>query len=358
MPVNSFNQQLFYALYAAQISACLRAALSLRLVEKHNNETTLSAKELATLLEIDPVAARSFFNVLVAIGILTRDAASYSVSANARALLSTKTDLTMAPYLSIGLEGDAANAEFVSFLREPSKADRLYAEGGETSLMDQPNGISTEVAYGLASRARRFAHLLAMSISNRVGENASVIDIGAGSPHLAIALSSFRPRWRITLADRQNALRFIREMAKTEEIILQEDSSNLNDGQIGLLDCNMFSRETLPRTSTMDAVIFSNVLHDWAPDQISQIVGNALRCLKPGGYLVVHESFLSPDPADSNALCFAAYGMTLNQLTAGQGSCYFVKEYDDILARLGLKRSEEPVITVDGCQALFYQVGQ
>lgn len=348
------NKTLLFARYANYLTLCLRAALSLDLITRHDKDTALSFKELAELLGIDPIAGRSFFNVLVALEILIKRDGGYIVPEEAYLLLSEGKDLTLAPYLSLGLQSDTVVQEFVQFLRNPKSGQILYSADATRCVMDEPDGVAKAIAYGLASRARRFAHALAHLIANRAKAESLILDIGAGSPFLARELIAKMPGCAVTLADHANATRFIQSIAKENKIELQSLGTLLSAGQIGVLQCNMFQRETLPRVFSADVIVFSNVLHDWSPLQIPTIINNAAACLKPMGTIVVHEAFLSDaNPVEQQWM--AAYGMALNHLTAGQGSCYFPLEYDQMFERAGFKRNDRAIETRDGCMVLFYE---
>lgn len=348
-----FNKVMFFSRYASYLTLCLRAALSLDVPGRMQGDF-LYPDQLAKLLEINAVAGRSFFNVLLALGILEKEEKRLYLTDDANAMLTNEGSLTFAPYMCLGLEGDVSVQDFIAFLRTPNQGSGLYSVGAERSLMDEPNGVAKGIAYGLASRAKRFAPNLAQLIANRAPDAPSILELGAGSPFLARELRDRLPNSRITLADHANATRFITSLAHENGIAIQAEGANLKDGEIGLLNCNFFQRETLPAAFSTDIVVLSNVLHDWTLEQILKIIQNLRPCLKRNAVVVVHEAFLGGETI-TDRLWMSAYGMALNHLTRGQGSCYEVEEYDALFAREVMQRAGRPVETVDGCMALFYE---
>ena len=347
----SLNESLLAARYAHYLTLCEQAALLLDVVGRHNKGNQLSCVELAQLLEIDPIAGRSFFNVLVAIGILEVSNGGYCVPEEAHRLLSTGTSKGLAQYLSLGLQFDQAALSFVEFLRNPKEGQTLYAQGGEVCLMDDSTGTAEDVTFGLGSRARRFASALSKFIANKLNLDSRICDLGAGTLFLGNALRQEMPKSRVTMADRQNATRFILQMARDLQVEVLEHGAELTEGQIGILNCNMFARETLPHANSFDAVVLSNVLHDWTLDQIQRIIENASWMLNQNGMFIIHEAFMGC----KDAKWMSSYGMALNRLTGGQGSCYYISEYDAVFAKIGFRRRNQAVETTDGCVAIIYE---
>jgi hypothetical protein len=350
--MNNFNETILSARYAHYLTLCLRAALMLNLTSRHDKGNALRSLELATLLEIDHLAGRSFFNVLVTLGILTHESSlGYSVSADAHVLLEDGQDFTLRPYLEMGMDDDQELIDFVAFLKDPMLHGlRLYSESNQRCLMDDTS-LSKAIANGLGSRARRFAPSLAKLIANRLPDDQRVImDVGAGTAFVAGQLRTLLPNSRILLADRPNAMSCLRESCTELNIDLIQNNA------IEIMSCDIFDRGTLPVFGSTDLILLSNVLHDWAPEQIKEIVGNLCKTMKPNAMLLVHEAFLDFKDT-SRAPWMSSYGMALNMLTAGQGSCYSTSEYAGMLKRFNLRPCSEPIETTDGCKAVFYQLG-
>jgi SAM-dependent methyltransferase len=63
-----------------------------------------------------------------------------------------------------------------------------------------------------------------------------------------------------------------------------------------------------------DLVLVSNVLHDWGDSDCRRLLCNAARAVRPGGALVVHDTFLDgPDPVNA-----ALHSVTLFLMTQGR----------------------------------------
>jgi hypothetical protein len=81
-----------------------------------------------------------------------------------------------------------------------------------------------------------------------------------------------------------------------------------------------------------DAILLSNVLHDWDVPEVREILSRCAGALGGGGLLVVHDAILDADKR--GPLPVAEYSALLMNVTRGR--CYSVAELEDLLNGTGL----------------------
>ena len=337
----------FYALLRLEeASLALRAVLALRLVERMG-EKSFSHEQLRDDLGFTEQAARTFFALLRVMGILQREQGEFRLSKLASHTLADQLPSSRKPYLQMGSGPEVAALIGLMRGEHPPEARPLYSpEDGTTTLMDDVD-IGREIAFGLSSRARNFAHPLAAAIVNQCPHASILVDIGAGSPYVGQAcLQTLSGLKKVQLLDRANGMRFMQELIQREGI----DSATIE-----LLRADFF--RDIP---TADIYVLSNTAHDWRPEEYCALINNIRHSMKPGGVICIHEPLLldqwNSDREWYQALWMACYAMTLLKLTLGAGTCYSIEEHHAILAQSGLRPTGSPQPTVDGCTALFYEV--
>jgi hypothetical protein len=85
-----------------------------------------------------------------------------------------------------------------------------------------------------------------------------------------------------------------------------------------------------------DAILLSNVLHDWDVGDCQRLVNRCAASLNPGGRLLIHDVFLN-DNLDG-PLPIALYSASLFSLT--EGRAYSASEYRSWLNTAGLTPCE------------------
>ncbi len=88
--------------------------------------------------------------------------------------------------------------------------------------------------------------------------------------------------------------------------------------------------DPLPREC--DAVLISNILHDWDEPECEQLVGRCAAALGPAGLMMIHDVFLDDDLG--GPLPIALYSAALFSVT--EGRAYSAAEYRRWLSAAGL----------------------
>lgn len=337
----------YYALLRfAEASTGLRAALELNLVDELGDQT-VSMSELQERFGFTMQATRTYLSLLEVMEVVQRSGDKVRVADRARACLSQNASTSRRPYLEMG--GGEDVQQFIALLRGelPSGSIPLYGDGKTNqTLMDVPEA-AREIAFGLASRARNFAEPLAAAIKPYAGKASILADIGAGSPYVADACLNAVPHLsKVVLVDRENGMQYAKEMA---------DAATMNVAKMEFREHDFF--RSIPPA---DFYCISNTAHDWLPEEYGSIMLNVRDSIAPRGVVCVHEPLLAStwNSAEDwvHALWMACYAVTLFRLTEGKGTCYTQEEHDLVMSQNGFVRTGEPVRTMDGCTALFYQL--
>ena len=109
-----------------------------------------------------------------------------------------------------------------------------------------------------------------------------MLDVGAGTGALSIALLQAWPNLVALAVDQAPVIEVIRQRA--------EEAGVADRVQLLTLD---FFRDPFP--TDVDAVILSNVLHDWSREQGRQLLERAFGALRSGGQVLVNEWLIDDD---------------------------------------------------------------
>jgi acetylserotonin N-methyltransferase len=111
-----------------------------------------------------------------------------------------------------------------------------------------------------------------------------LLDVGAGSGCFAIAIAQQHPEVRCTLMELQTMCDVAQDYI---------DAAGAAD-RVDTLAVDMF-REPWPRG--YDAMLFSNVFHDWNFETCRWLTERCFEALEPGGRILLHEMLLDDDGA-------------------------------------------------------------
>jgi predicted O-methyltransferase YrrM len=197
----------------------------------------------------------------------------------------------------------------------------VYREG-EKSAMDQADS-ARRLTLALAGRARNVAPIMAQRAS--LAGTRRLLDVGGGTGLYSIALLQHHPHLRAVVWDRPEVLKVAEELAAEHGVL----------DRVELLPGDMFAD---PVPEGIDAMLLSNILHDWDVPDCQALVRRCAAALPLGGRMLIHDVFLN-DELDG-PLPIALYSVALFTLTHGRA--YSAAEYRDWLAAAGLR--PEPII--------------
>jgi len=229
----------------------------------------------------------------------------------------------------IGLAAESPGVvEMVERLRTNRPAGASAEEGGSAFIFKEgiESAMEAEVSarsltLALAGRAKNVAPALAERCP--LTDARLLLDVAGGTGIYAIAWLLRHPDLRAIVWDRPEVLKVAVEMAASYGVA---DRLEARPG-------DMF-KDPVPEGA--DAILLSNVLHDWDVADCWVLVSRLAAALRPGGRMLVHDVFL--DDAHDGPLPIALYSASLFRLT--EGRAYSAKEYRTWLADAGLVPGE------------------
>jgi predicted O-methyltransferase YrrM len=242
----------------------------------------------------------------------------------------------------IGLRADASGTlGMVERLRtnrpagyRPEETSAFIYKQGEESVMEE-EASARRLTLGLAGRARNVAPVLAAQLPLTGAKR--LLDVGGGTGIYAVELLKANPALHAVVWDRPEVLKVAREAAAGSGV---EKRLELQPG-------DMFADPIPPGGGGFDAMLLSNVLHDWDVPECRTLVHKCANALNPGGVVMVHDVFLN-DALDG-PLPVALYSAALFSVT--EGRAYSAAEYGAFLRDAGL--TPQPVVpTLVHCGAL------
>lgn len=261
---------------------------------------------------------------LRAMGLLATDKAGLlTLTALARDHLVAGAPFDVSDYISLAADSPGVT-EMVERLRtnRPAGADAagagtafIYREGVRSAM--EHDELARFFTLALSGRAKNVAPALARCIS--LAAASVLLDVGCGTGIYSFALLQQHPHLRAILFDRPEVLKVAAELAQEYGVA----------DRVEYFAGDMFGSVPYPAA---DAVLLSNVLHDWDVPECRVLIRRCAGSLPVGGRLLIHDVFLN-DALDG-PLPVALYSSALFSLT--EGRAYSAAEYREWLVEAGL----------------------
>lgn len=164
--------------------------------------------------------------------------------------------------------------------------------------------------------------LLARALARNLelSENSRLLDIAGGSGVYACSLCAHFPQLTATVL----------EKSPVDQIAATAIRDRGFADRVDTIAADMLMSR-LPED--YDVHLLSNVIHDWNVVLVRKLLQSSAIALKPGGLLVVHDTFLNEDK--TGPLHVAEYSVLLMHVT--QGRCYSEKEITTWAEEAGLR---------------------
>ena len=198
-------------------------------------------------------------------------------------------------------------------VQNDSGAAFIYREGLESAMEQEASARRLTLA--LAGRAKNVAPVLAERLVLNQG---TLLDVGGGTGIYSIACLLRNPLLQAIVFDRREVLKVATEFATQYGVA----------DRLQLIEGDMFA-DPFPAA---DAILLSNILHDWDEPECQQLVSKCSASMPQGGRLFIHDVFLN-DNLDG-PLPVALYSAALFTLT--EGRAYSAAEYRNWLSAAGL----------------------
>lgn len=277
-------------------------------------ERPLPVSELADALAVPPRGMEALAGVLAAMGLLARQAGTLALAPLARDYL-----LRESPYYWGGLLESCREHPAAVEVREAVLRDRRAGQERVTRAWE-----AGEIAPERAGALTRLMHAHSFPAARGVarwGDFAGVrrlLDVGGGSGCFCLALAARHPEMGCTVMELPTVCRV------AEEYIA---AAGLAD-RVDTVARNMF-HDLWP--SGYDAVFFSNIFHDWAPDDCLLLARRAFEALPPGGRILVHEALLG----DARDAPLTAALFSMHMLIRTEGRQFTLPELAALLGAAG-----------------------
>ncbi len=274
----------------------------------------LSAADLARELRLEPLAAKLFFDALVALGLLHRKGHQYSNTDVAERflvpgspdfrghrLIVAHNDWNMWGRLTEGLRTGKRQRDKLIFKEEPVEARHLLLA----------------IHRSARSRAADILDNNSIDLSGR----RQMLDLGGGAGTYVVTFCRAYPELRATLVDRPIAAALARDLVF---------SAGLED-RITVLEYDVDEGDL---SSTYDFIWISNVLHSRSEAANRSLLERLYSRVEDGGEIVIQDIIMDEDRTNPPRGAVFALHMLLSN---GVGRCYTFSEVQGWLYSAGFK---------------------
>lgn len=292
----------------------VQTAVELKIFDALNGPAK-NAAALAHELHLDPAATELLLNALVALRLIQKEAAKYSLTQIAGQYLVTGEPKYVGAMIRFDASLWSCWEQLEQALRtgksvRPANMYQEVAEETETFI----NGMNSLV------KARGDADMLADAIEWQ-GVN-EMLDIGSGPATYPIALCKRFPKLRATLFDLPATLKI------TERYVAQAGMRE----RIHLIPGD-YRGDPIP--GNYDVVFLSNIVHGENFTKNQRLIGQLAGNLKPAGRVVIKDHIL--DDSHTTPPVGAIFSL-LMLLTTDGGRCYSFREISTWLESAGLRQ--------------------
>lgn len=270
-----------------------------------------SVEELSRRLELNARGVGALLPMLASLGYVEARDGYYSITDTSRQYL-----LPESPYSWGGLLKSNRRSRFLSPLCDALSHVLLTPDPEEavpSSSADQGANadawargeISLEGARAVAEYFQSHSGTAAIGLAQNGDFSSSkrLLDVGGGSGVYSIELAKSYPELRCTVLELASVCHWVGPYVERAGVA----------DRVGTVALDMF-RQDWP--TGFDAVLFSNVFHDWPRRTCLELARRAFSSLEPGGTINVHEMLLDDDGNGPREA--AAFGVHMVTGTRGE----------------------------------------
>lgn len=283
-------------------------------------EASAGAEEVARRFGLGERATTAMLNVLAALGFLARRSGRYELTEVSRSYLLPGEPFYWGDMLRLLREPTIDFAALMQCLR----TDRPVTEEEDRDLW-AAHSIDAEKARAFTAAMHSHSMAPALAVARR-GDFRGVtrlLDVGGASGCFPIAIAQRYPEVRFTVLDLPVVCELTHEYAAEAGIADRLETVALD----------MF-RDPWP--AGHDAVLLSNVFHDWDPARCRELAAKSWALLPPGGRIYVHEMLV--DEGGCSPLAPSTYSVDMACYTEGRQ--YTGAELEALLQEVGFARTE------------------
>ena len=272
------SEKRVYDLYiAGRQSAALAAAVRLGLFAALDGGA-LSASALASRLGRPERPIAQLCRVLLAMGLLEREGESLSLSADAARCLVPGRPRSLVGLIDLEVENFLGPSHVLDAIARDAPA--VYGSQDPWRAHEQSSERARAFTRAMHDISSGPAAALARAVEFPAGGR--LLDLGGGSGVHSIALARAWPALECVIVDLPAVC------ALAEEYVAAAGLS----ARVHTFAADFF-RDPLP--ADCDALLLSQILHDWSPERGAALLERARASLRPGGHVLVHEKLVSED---------------------------------------------------------------
>ena len=187
------------------------------------------------------------------------------------------------------------------------KGHRIVGQSADEPPVEmwESGQMTPEAARGIAAfmHSHSLAAATGMALRTDLSDVKSLLDVGGGSGCFCITLAKQNPQLRCTVMD-------LKPMC---DVALEYINAAGVADRVGVKPVNMF-REDWPRGH--DAMLFSNIFHDWGWETNAKLAAKTFEALPRGGRILLHEMLL--DDSGDGPVTTAAFSALMLANTRGR----------------------------------------
>ncbi len=268
-----------YDLYIAGRASAL-LAVGVRLgVFRHLGATPNTPDELAAALDLAPRGAAALLRSLETLGLTERRDGRHHLTDAARADLLPDAHGSLAGLIDLDFDHPMTPGSLLDAIRSGSQS--VYGGGDVWEEHAEDTDAARRFTQAMHSISERPAQALADAW--RWGEDVRLLDVGGGSGAYPLALLKRFPRLTAELLDLAPVCAEARRRFRDAGL---QDRAMATPG-------DLFEGAPYPAA---DVVLFSQIVHDWAPPDCALLFARAAAALQPGGRVLVHEKLVTVEP--------------------------------------------------------------
>lgn len=273
-----------------------------------------SVDELCGRLGLFHRSALALTAALAATGYLVQHGGRFQLTQTARLYLLRDSEFYWAPMLRAAGFGQTTTDMLLQTLRTENlgETDRVTRrwEHGEMSAADAHRANQR-------FHSHSFPSALGLARTHDFEGVARLLDVAGGSGCYSIAIASRHSHVRCTVAD-------LPPVAEDARSYIQRYNCQTRVDTLGF---NMFAD---PWPTGYDAVLLTNVLHDWDPARRAHLAESAFNALPPRGRLLIHEILLND--AQDGSLAASMFSV---MMLGTRGKQLSFAELDELARRAG-----------------------
>ena len=290
-----------------------------------DHPSTLGA--ICVHFQIRPRPADVLLTLCYAMGLVTQAGGVFHVTARSREHLVATSPWSLKPYYDT-LKNRPQTLEYVEVLRTGRAANWGSSHSAAWAQSMESDAFADEFTAAMDCRGVLLAPALAKKVD--LSQHKALLDVAGGSGIYACAFAMRYAHLQTTVFEKPPVDRIAQRAIQRRGL----------EKRVDVLAGDMFEGE-LPEG--FDAVLLSNILHDWDEPVAEALLAKAARALPSGGLLLIHDAFL--DAAKTGPLPVAMYSALLMHST--EGRCYSTTEVRIWLERHGLDWAGQYPTAVD-----------